>query len=226
MGYVDDLLANNEQVIYTTRKHWVAPLVNTVSGSLATLGAIVALVWALFLEPGWLRTLLVWGGVAALIVGLFLLARAFVIWLSQLYLVTNQKVMLVSGVLRKKAEGSALEKITDITIEQPLLGRWLDYGTVRVLTAADESNRRYRVMREPMAFRKTILDQKQAFELGQSRDIVEAVRSTQAGAPVAAAPQSTDEITEVIAKLAALRDSGAITSEEFEAKKAELLGRI
>lgn len=39
-------------------------------------------------------------------------------------------------------------------------------------------------------------------------------------------PPAAPDATEQIAKLAALRDQGAITEEEFSAKKAELLGRI
>jgi hypothetical protein len=41
-----------------------------------------------------------------------------------------------------------------------------------------------------------------------------------------AAPAAQLDVTEQIAKLAALRDQGALTEDEFAAKKAELLGRI
>jgi hypothetical protein len=34
------------------------------------------------------------------------------------------------------------------------------------------------------------------------------------------------EVTQTLARLADLRDRGAITPEEYEAKKAELLGRL
>ncbi|MDL2335958.1 MAG: SHOCT domain-containing protein [Chloroflexota bacterium] len=34
------------------------------------------------------------------------------------------------------------------------------------------------------------------------------------------------EVTETLARLADLRDKGAITAEEFEQKKDELLGRL
>ena len=242
MGYVDNLLVTNEHVIYTARKHWIAPLFATLTGSLLTLAALGALGWSLFVHGGWWDQVLVWGGWVALLVGIVLLTRAFVIWASQRYLVTNHKVMKVSGVLRKTAAGSALEKINDTTIEQPLLGRMLDYGTVQVLTAADESDLRYRVMSKPMQFRRAILDAKQQFEQQQAQDIADAVRAGQqlAGQHTGAlpavdastdivapdAPQTAEEITALIAKLAALRDAGAITVAEFDAKKAELLGRL
>ena len=228
MGYVEDLLATNEQIVYTTRRHWVAPLFGTITGTLLTLAGLAGLVGAAIWFDDWVNTLVLGSGVIALLVGLVLLANSFVVWWSERYVVTNQKVMKVSGILKKTAEGSALEKINDITISQSLLGRWLGYGTLTVLTAADESNLHYTTMRQPMEFRRSVLDQKQLFEQADARAIAEAVRQSTPPTPATSAPaqSSADEIADAIERLAALRDSGAITVEEFEAKKAELLGRL
>jgi Bacterial PH domain/Short C-terminal domain len=46
------------------------------------------------------------------------------------------------------------------------------------------------------------------------------------GAPGAATGADADDITRTLASLADLRDRGAITPEEYERKKAELLGRL
>jgi membrane protein YdbS with pleckstrin-like domain len=321
VGYLEDLLADGEQVEYETHKHWVAPLFSTVSGSMLALGGLVALVWQFFTDTPWVDNVLRWGGLVVLLIGVTMLARAFVIWWSEQYFVTNQKVMKISGILRKTAEGSALEKINDIKISQTLLGRMLGFGTLQVLTAADESNLTYTAMRAPMEFRRVILNQKQTLEHADARHIAEAVRQSQeqyrpavrttaelpavgepsgpsktpalgagasepgawatdpAGAPsgVGASPQeqpaapatagpagfppipprpsavqpgptaassgplpapapgpsatqpgpqTAQGITDLIERLADLRDKGAITTEEFEAKKAELLGRL
>jgi uncharacterized membrane protein YdbT with pleckstrin-like domain len=228
VGYVEDLLATNEQIVYTTRRHWVAPLFGTITGTLLALAGLAGLVGSAIWFDGWVDTLVLGSGVIALLVGLILLANSFVVWWSERYVVTNQKVMKVSGILKKTAEGSALEKINDITISQSLLGRWLGYGTLTVLTAADESNLHYTTMRQPMEFRRSVLDQKQLFEQADARAIAEAVRQSAPATPAASAPAqaSADEIADAIERLAALRDSGAITVEEFDAKKAELLGRL
>ena len=54
--------------------------------------------------------------------------------------------------------------------------------------------------------------------------------SAAAAAPASEPAMSTEdesrEITETLARLADLRDKGAITAEEYEAKKDELLGRL
>jgi uncharacterized membrane protein YdbT with pleckstrin-like domain len=226
-SYVDSLLANGEEIVYRTKKHWIAPAFATITGTLLTLGGLAALFGQFFTDNRFLNGALLWGGLGALLIGLGLLANAAVKWWAQFYFVTNQKVMKVEGVLRKSTSGSALEKINDITMEEPLLGRWLGYGTVRVLTAADESNLHYTFMRKPLEFRKAILDAKLLWEKQDSRDIAEAVRGAAAPPAVAAAPpNSAQEIADSIERLAQLRDSGAITVEEFDAKKAELLDRM
>lgn len=226
-SYVDTLLANGEEIVYRTKKHWIAPAFSTVTGTLLTLGGLAALFGQFFTENKFLNGVLLWGGLGALLVGLALLANAAMKWWAQFYFVTNQKVMKVEGLLRKSTSGSALEKINDITMEEPLLGRWLGYGTVRVLTAADESNLHYTFMRKPLEFRKAILDAKLLWERQDSRDIADAFREGVTPA-VAAAPAaaSGQEIADSIERLAQLRNSGAITPEEFEAKKAELLDRM
>jgi predicted cobalt transporter CbtA len=83
-------------------------------------------------------------------------------------------------------------------------------------------------MRQPLEFRKAILDAKLLWEKRDAQDIADAVRGAAAQPAVAAAPatQSAQEIADSIERLAQLRNSGAITPEEFEAKKAELLDRM
>ena len=229
MGYVEDLLASNEQVVYTSRKHWIAPLFATVTGTLLALGGLIAMAWSAFVDANWLSNLMLWGGGLAMLVGLVLLIRSFVNWWSEVYLVTNQKVLKVSGILRKSVEGSALEKINDSSISQSLLGRWLDYGTLSVMTAADETNLHYTNMRNPVAFRRAILDQKQIYEQQDAIAIADAVKKAQSQALPAqtpAVPATAEDIAAAIERLAQMRDAGHITPAEFEAKKAELLGRL
>ncbi len=247
MSYIESLLTGDEQIVYRTKKHWVAPLLATVTGTLLTIAGIAGIVGQFLTTGGFIDWLFLWGGLGALLVGLGMLGRAFVIWLSEDYIVTNQKVMKVSGILNKTAGGAGLEKINDVTMAQNLLGRWLGFGTLRVLTAADESNLEYSAMRDPAAFRRAMLEQKQLLDQADARYIADAMRRDRdAGAPPAAAgsrgpgvplpstpatrasrpPTAGADIPGLIAKLAELHEAGALTDEEFESKKAELLKRI
>jgi uncharacterized membrane protein YdbT with pleckstrin-like domain len=250
MGYAEDLLASNERIVYTSRRHWIAPLFSSVTGTVLTAAGIVGIFWQIPVK-GFLGNVILWSSLGSLLVGASFLAHAFVDWWSEYYFVTNQKVMKVAGVIKKTADGSALEKINDITIEQSLLGRSLSYGTLRVLTASDESNLSYLTMREPMEFRKHVLDQKQLFEQNDARAIAEAVRASlpqpvpvtppaETTGIVAAGSFSTplhlptgaslavtaDEVATAIERLAQMREAGHITLREFETKKTELLNRL
>jgi hypothetical protein len=72
-----------------------------------------------------------------------------------------------------------------------------------------------------------VLNEKQRFEQQDALTIAEAVRGAVAPAAAPTADTaSSEDITGTIERLAALRDAGAITPEEFEAKKTELLGRL
>jgi hypothetical protein len=159
------------------------------------------------------------------------------------YAVTNQKVMKVAGLLRKRTSGAALEKINDVIMEQGPLGRMLGYGTLKVATASDSTDLVYETMRSPAEFRRAMLDQKMEFEQADARHISEAVRAAGAAGPavamvaapappvtvpapatpVAPAAPSPDEKLRSLAKL---RDDGLITAEDYEAKKAELLDQM
>jgi hypothetical protein len=104
------------------------------------------------------------------------------------------------------------------------------------------------MLRKPIAFKKAMLDAKHEFEVDMERSGWQpgppirdaAPTSNAAGAPAAATTGATspapsapsapkadpDEVTRTLANLADLRDRGAITPEEYELKKADLLSRL
>jgi uncharacterized membrane protein YdbT with pleckstrin-like domain len=229
MPYVDTLLTSGETILYRTKKHWIAPVLATIPGALLTLAGLALLIGQFWLE-GWFGTGVLWVGLAVLIVGIAFLAWSFMHWLTQEYVVTDQKVIKAEGWLRKKSEGASLEKINEIEMEQPVIGRMLNFGTLKIRTASDEADLRYWMMRSPAEFRKQILEAKQRLERADAIYIADAVH-TAAAVPQVAGPAPEDgpdpaQIPDLIQKLAALRDAGAITPAEFDAKKAELLGRM
>lgn len=69
-----------------------------------------------------------------------------------------------------------------------------------------------------------ILVATEAFTDGDGRTIVQDMHKIPAGAR--AAQSASADVIDQLSKLAALRDSGAITQEEYETKKAVLLNKI
>ncbi len=231
-------------------------------------------------------------------------------------MLTNRRVVQVEGVVNKRATDSSLEKINDAVLTQSIFGRMFGFGDLDVLTAAEAGIERFRMIIDPIGFKRAMLDAKHEYEVDMERSGWQpsppiraaapgggpagtsgsgaAVRlGSEGGGPVtaplaspasaepavvaapvpraepvmrppdapverirperpvatdpateqlppappanlappptpaaAAARVNPDEVTRTLANLADLRDRGAISAEEYEAKKTDLLGRL
>ena len=234
--YADRLLADGERVALRSRQHVLATfLEGRIAWALLIL-SVVVLVLDLQLASGIFRDLFGWVGLALLVIGLAWLGQIYLSWYSQDYLVTNRRVIKVEGIFSKRSADSSLEKINDAVLEQSVLGRMLGYGDLDIMTAAEESVDRYRMLSQAQTFKRTMLDEKHKLEQEAFQIPAPPLRAAPppppepAPPPPAAAPvprqMSSDEITSAVGDLADLRDRGAISPEEYEAKKQDLLGRL
>ena len=154
----------------------------------------------------------------------------------------------------RNATDSSLEKINDAVLSQSVFGRMFDFGDLTVLTASESGIEKMRMLRSPVVYKKKMLDAKHDYEVDMERagwapsppirdgstaapapgapfdDTTATAAPAQAQATaVAAAPPpraDPDEVTRTLASLADLRDRGAISPEEYERKKTELLTRL
>jgi hypothetical protein len=226
--YADSLLADGERIALRTRQHWFATIVDGRIPWAIFVAALVLLVLRLQISGNdALPTLLGYLVLVLLVVSIALLVRLYWAWYAQDYLVTNRRVIKVDGILNKHAADSSLEMINDAVLDQNLVGRIFGYGDLDIMTASEESVDRYRMLDQAPGFKKTMLDQKHLLEAERNRIPGPPLR---AGGPPPPPPapraMSADEVTKALGDLAALRDRGAITTEEFEAKKRELLARL
>jgi Bacterial PH domain/Short C-terminal domain len=237
--YADRLLADGERVALRSRQHVLATFLEGRIGWALLILSIVVLVLDLQLTPNIFRDLFGWVGLALLLIGLAWLAQIYLSWYSQDYLVTNRRVIKVEGILSKRSADSSLEKINDAVLEQSVLGRMLGYGDLDIMTAAEESVDRYRMLSQAQTFKRTMLDEKHKLEQEAFQIPAPPLRAAPPPpppppepppAPPPAAPtprqMSSEEITSALGDLADLRDRGAISPEEYEAKKQDLLGRL
>lgn len=240
--YADRLLADGERVALRGRQHILATFIEGRVAWAIFVAALVLVLLTLQLEPGLVRDIFSWLGLALLLVGMVWLVAIYLIWYSQDYVITNRRVMKVEGVLSKRSADSSLEKINDAVLQQSVFGRMLGYGDLDILTANEQSVDRYRMLSQAQQFKRTMLDQKhnlerEAFQIPapplrapaqMPAAVADATPMAAPATPTAPAERSmtSDEITSALGDLADLRDRGAITPEEFEAKKAELLGRL
>ena len=236
--YADKLLAQGERVALRGRQHFLATLIEGRVAWAIFIASLVLLVLVAQLgptTPDLVRQLFSWLALGLLLIGLAWLAQIYLNWFMQDYLVTNRRVLKVEGVLKKRSADSSLEKINDAVLEQSVFGRMLGYGDLDILTANEQSVDRYRMLAEAQTFKRTMLEEKHKLEQDVFQIPAPPLRATAPApaAPAAAAPpapaarqMSSDEITTALGDLADLRDRGAISPEEYEAKKQDLLGRL
>lgn len=283
MSYADSLLSTGERVTHRVRQHWLVLL----WGARIPIAAIVAALLIVVLSQnvtGTARDALSLLTAVLFIGGLLFLAWATLQYLNTEFVLTNRRVVQVQGVVNKRATDSSLEKINDAVLTQSIFGRMFGFGDLDVLTAAEAGIERFRMIIDPIGFKRAMLDAKHEYEVDMERSgwqpsppirasagagaggstggsgagasgtaapmapgvstsaatgASDSARSgpapqhaPAAGPAPAAAPQppepraNPDEVTRTLASLADLRDRGAISAEDYEAKKTDLLGRL
>jgi uncharacterized membrane protein YdbT with pleckstrin-like domain len=228
MSYIDSLLGRGEQILYVARQH-IFVLVANILTELALIALLVAA--GLASNMAFDTSNAVIGGITAsnlilvICVGISVIVLIsglmdYMRWNAEQYIVTDRRVIQVRGVLSKRVTDSSLEKINDVELRQSLLGRMLNFGTVEILTASgDEGANLMDRIEAPLAFKKAMLEAKHNHERGYGY-------LEPAYQPSRAAPNAPADIQRTLEELAALRDRGILSSDEFEAKKRELLSRI
>jgi uncharacterized membrane protein YdbT with pleckstrin-like domain len=227
--FVDSLLADGEQVVMRARQHWWALIRFALQPILILIAAVVCFGIGTLIDGDFFLGRAVDWLLGLVTLGLFLAAIVWlpimvVRWISRRYALTNRRVIYADGVLRKQTVDASLDKITDVGFGQGVLGRWLGFGDLAVMTSAGQPMT-FRAMIEAAEFKKAILNAQEALIRARAGDAAEAVRQAVGGSPAATVLAGQDP-TETLTKLAALRDSGAIAEADFDAKKDELLKRV
>lgn len=133
MGYVEKNLVPGETLAYRTGCHWVVmfwPLVG---------GAVLGFVGFAFFAGGWMATrnggryegAMVWGALA-LLSAAALIGGGIIRRLATDVAVSNQRVIIKTGLLSRRSVEVLLPKVESIGVEEPFLGRILGYGSVIV----------------------------------------------------------------------------------------------
>jgi Bacterial PH domain/Short C-terminal domain len=234
--YADSLLAEGEVVALRTRQHWLAPVVAAAYPIVLIVVSVAIGALSLNMQAGGasgtLRSVMGYAAAAGIIIGVLGVALVVWRWSAQDYIITNHRVLKVEGIFNKHSADSSLEKINDAVLDQSIWGRMFGFGDLDIMTASEETVDRYKWLNRAPTFKKEMLNQKNNLEMDMRRMPSPPLRASApvepAPAPAAppAAPMSADQVTATLDRLADLRDRGAVTPEEYEAKKAELLGRL
>src|SRR5688572_4931934 len=128
MGYVDENLISGETVHYRARLHWLALFHLHVSAFLLVAGGAALLVYGL------LRDMLgaTIGGAILLSAGILVAVIAKIVRSSAEFAITNKRVILKTGFIQRRTTELFLSKIETVGIDQGLIGRILDFGTIHI----------------------------------------------------------------------------------------------
>ncbi len=240
MAYLDSRLGSGEQVLRREHQHWFVVLADARYAIVMWLIALGLWIISGALPEG-ARPIVGWVIVILVVGGLLYAAWQLLRWQNEEFAVTSRRVLKTEGVLNKSIVDSSLEKINDAILTESVFGRIFGFGNLEILTASESGISNLRMLREADDFKRAMLDAKHDLELelsgarpmpgpalraGAPPPTPGGVGGSGAGAAPGPASMTADDVTRTLASLADLRDRGAISAEEYEAKKADLLRRL
>src|SRR5687767_14146255 len=172
MSYARNLLSRGEEVVYESRQHWFAIIARTWLWIVVAIIALALSVWiggqGQVLDNETIDGIVTVVALAALVGAIGYVGFVLWDWRNQEWLITTRRVMRAEGVLNKSVSDTSLEKINDARLDQSMFGRIFGFGTLDILTAAEEAGGAnmadFPMIADPVQFKKTMFDQKQMLE--------------------------------------------------------------
>jgi uncharacterized membrane protein YdbT with pleckstrin-like domain len=141
MSYVENNLLPNEQITYRARLHriiYLFPAVVLVIAFLVGLGG-----------GSWIA------GSALGVIGLVLLLPPWIKSISSEFAITNKRILIKVGLIRRHSLELLLQKVEGIGVDQGFLGRVLGYGTITV-SGVGGTKEAFRTISNPLEFRRQV----------------------------------------------------------------------
>jgi len=210
--YLQSLLGDRETIILDTRHHWFV-LASSIILEIVLILIIFAatLTGSIYLSgiqsTAW--PIVAFGGFILMLIPITTGTRDILNWSNHQFIITNHRVMQISGIFNKSVIDSSLDKVNDIKMDQSALGRMFGYGNIEILTASELGVNLFKKIDDPVKFKSALINAKAYLE--------HAVEVT---------PETSTDVPTMISKLADLRTQGVLTEDEFQLKKSELLSKL
>ncbi len=148
MGYVDQNLLQGEEVIYRAKLHPIifsAPIFFGLVGLFFTIRGLTDKALSVFVVVG----------ILFILVALFLALVRFIRVATSEFAVTNKRVLVKVGLVRRHTLELLLTKVETIGIDQDLLGRLFNYGTI-IVTGTGGTKEPFKDIANPLEFRRQV----------------------------------------------------------------------
>src|SRR3954452_24875387 len=215
--YPPKLINEGETLVLDLKAHWWFFWKHILAG------LVVFAVVLLYLGPLYFELGKVPVAVGVLVYAGFVVEKYFA-WTYTHFVLTDRRVISRSGIVSKRGTEIPLDRINNIDFSQRIWERVIGAGDLDIESAGKDGQSHFENVRHPDMVQQEIYRQMEVNSRRQASWHAEAIANRPA--PVAAVPVATPDVADQISKLATLRDQGAITTEEYEAKKAELLDRM
>ncbi|MBI4885522.1 MAG: PH domain-containing protein [Acidobacteria bacterium] len=143
MGYIEANLLPDETVVHKATLHWL------IFGK-ATLVAAAGLLLLVLVEPT--------VGALVLAIGLVMAVPAWVAYRTSEFGVTTKRVIVKVGLVRRRTLELLLRQVEAISIDQSLMGRIFNYGSV-TLSGTGGVREVFHNIAAPLEFRRKIQSQ-------------------------------------------------------------------
>ncbi len=139
MSYIENNLMKDEKVVYQAKLHWRIFLGPIIMG-------ILTLIF-LFANPNFMGFFLIITAIWAI--------SALIQFKTSEFGITNKRVLIKTGFIKRTSLETLLTKIEGIMIDQSILGRILDYGTI-IIKGTGGTGNPFKNIANPMEFRKKV----------------------------------------------------------------------
>lgn len=168
MGYIEDNLISGEAVTYRGHLHWkVVFWPGVIAVVFNVLG--IYLLWRVTVgvnaaEKGGAMMLL---GAGSILIGIVPFAMAQIKRASSEFAVTNKRVIVKTGLIKRDTVEMFLHKVESVSVDQSVTGRVLGYGTL-ALHGTGGTSETFRDIDTPLEFRRQVQEQIGKNELGRA----------------------------------------------------------
>lgn len=152
MRYISNNLLHDEKVIYETRPHWIvfglsaviALLALVMYGYLSTLASFSATIYG--------KPLYQWTALVLFFIAIYLAIKAFIMYQTSEYGVTDKRIVMKTGWIQRRSIEIFLEKVEAIYVDQTVIGRIFNYGTI-IIVGTGGSKDPFLYVPQPLLFR-------------------------------------------------------------------------
>jgi uncharacterized membrane protein YdbT with pleckstrin-like domain len=221
--YPPKLINEGETLVLDLKPHWWFFWKHIVAGLIVL---VVVLLWSgtIGLDDEFSKYFV---SIGILVYAGFVVVKYFA-WTYTHFVLTDRRVISRSGIVSKRGTEIPLDRINNIDFSQRIWERVIGAGDLDIESAGKDGQSHFENVRHPDMVQQEIYRQMEVNSRRQASWHAEAIANNPGSrsqpAPAATAP--VPDVADQIAKLMTLRDQGAITTEEFETKKAELLDRM